>query len=118
MRSRVMPGSSPTMERRLCVRRLNSVDLPTLGRPTMATRGSPSEPGLLGTTDLRYVGKLRLHNGLPTPRKPRPQNQALFHSKLSACQSLSSKNPDGLICLSCTLRNIQFEEASNAQIRH
>ena len=39
MRSRVMPGSSPTMERRECVSRLNSVDLPTLGRPTMAKMG-------------------------------------------------------------------------------
>src|SRR6266404_5027161 len=34
-----MPGSSPTMARRDPVRWLNSVDLPTLGRPTMATSG-------------------------------------------------------------------------------
>src|ERR1700752_3173454 len=39
-----MPGSSPTMERRLLVNRLNSVDLPTLGRATMATTGSGSGP--------------------------------------------------------------------------
>lgn len=39
MRSRVMPGSSPTMERRDRVSRLKSVDLPTLGRPTMARVG-------------------------------------------------------------------------------
>ena len=39
MRSRVMPGSSPTMERREPVRRLKRVDLPTLGRPQMAMRG-------------------------------------------------------------------------------
>src|ERR1700728_408130 len=39
MRSRVMPGSSPTIERRELVRRLKRVDLPTLGRPTMATTG-------------------------------------------------------------------------------
>ena len=38
-RSRVMPGSSPTMARRDPTSRLNSVDLPTLGRPTMAMRG-------------------------------------------------------------------------------
>jgi hypothetical protein len=38
-RSRVMPGSSPTMARREPTRRLNRVDLPTLGRPTMAIRG-------------------------------------------------------------------------------
>src|SRR5258708_35017035 len=35
MRSRVMPGSLVTMERRVPVRRLKSVDLPTLGRPTI-----------------------------------------------------------------------------------
>src|ERR1039458_4426106 len=64
MRSRVMPGSSPTMERRLCVSRLNRVDLPTLGRPTMATSGSASAPAFLGTTDLRYVGKTCLQSGL------------------------------------------------------
>src|SRR6516225_1903486 len=35
-RSRVMPGSSPTMARRDPTSRLNRVDFPTLGRPTMA----------------------------------------------------------------------------------
>src|SRR5262249_29585315 len=40
MRSRVMPGSSVTMERRAPTMRLRRVDLPTLGRPTMAIRGS------------------------------------------------------------------------------
>src|SRR5580693_3164964 len=45
MRSRVIPGSSPTIERRDSVSRLNSVDLPTLGRPTMAKTGAPSAVG-------------------------------------------------------------------------
>src|ERR1700689_411305 len=40
MRSRVMPGSLVTMERRVPVRRLNSVDVPTLGRPTITMEGS------------------------------------------------------------------------------
>ena len=40
MRSRVMPGSSVTIERRVPVRRLKSVDLPTLGRPTITIDGS------------------------------------------------------------------------------
>src|ERR1700675_2158424 len=40
MRSRVMPGSFVTIERRVPVRRLNKVDLPTLGRPTMTMDGS------------------------------------------------------------------------------
>src|SRR5208282_2889885 len=60
MRSRVMPGSSPTMERRLPVRRLKSVLLPTLGRPTIATRGNCAAAARAGTTDLRYVGKSSL----------------------------------------------------------
>ncbi len=38
-RSRVTPGVSSTMDSRLPTRRLKSIDLPTLGRPTMATRG-------------------------------------------------------------------------------
>src|SRR5437016_2500709 len=37
-----MPGSSPTIARREPTRRLNSVDLPTLGRPTMARVGMPA----------------------------------------------------------------------------
>ena len=36
-RSRVTPGRSSTSARRRPTRRLNRVDLPTLGRPTMAT---------------------------------------------------------------------------------
>src|SRR2546425_12357288 len=40
MRSRVIPGSSVTMERRVPVRRLNNLDLPTLGRPAMAVNGN------------------------------------------------------------------------------
>src|SRR5438132_3588045 len=39
MRSRVTPGMSWTMACRFPTRRLKRVDLPTLGRPTMATVG-------------------------------------------------------------------------------
>src|SRR5437870_12462642 len=39
MRSRVTPGVSRTSAFRLPISRLKSVDLPTLGRPTMATTG-------------------------------------------------------------------------------
>ena len=42
MRSRVIPGWSPTIDLRSPVKRLNSVDLPTLGRPTTATNGRAS----------------------------------------------------------------------------
>src|SRR6267154_2167298 len=37
-----MPGSLVTMARRVPVKRLKSVDLPTLGRPTMTSDGSRS----------------------------------------------------------------------------
>src|SRR5437868_13656394 len=47
MRSRVMPGSSPTIERREPTRRLNKVDLPTFGRPTIASVGSAPDFRLL-----------------------------------------------------------------------
>src|ERR1017187_9879320 len=40
MRSRVIPGSLVTIDRRVPVRRLKIVDLPTLGRPTITTDGS------------------------------------------------------------------------------
>src|SRR5262245_24484091 len=43
MRSRVIPGSSVTMERRCPISRLNSVDLPTFGRPKMAMSGSEAD---------------------------------------------------------------------------
>src|SRR5947207_6292272 len=38
-----MPGSSPTMARRDPISRLNRVDLPTFGRPTMAMVGSAAD---------------------------------------------------------------------------
>src|SRR5262245_13844521 len=40
MRSRVTPGVSRTIAFRLPIRRLKRVDLPTFGRPTIATTGS------------------------------------------------------------------------------
>src|SRR5689334_9004075 len=42
MRSRVMPGSSVTMDRRCPIKRLNNVDFPTLGRPMIAMSGADS----------------------------------------------------------------------------
>jgi hypothetical protein len=40
MRSRVIPGSLVTIDRRVPVKRLKSVDLPTLGRPKITSDGS------------------------------------------------------------------------------
>src|SRR5579859_8177089 len=106
MRSRVIPGSSPTIDRRLFVNRLNSVDLPTLGRPTMATSGSASAPGRAGITDLRYVGKAfsKQKTALPVYRSAdlQPSLDRILHLGLTHAlfQSIrrpkdSAKNPDG-----------------------
>src|SRR6266446_7999460 len=64
MRSRVMPGSLVTMARRVPVKRLKSVDLPTLGRPTMTRDGSrPAisfRPGTqIGTAACRAIFQCR-----------------------------------------------------------
>src|SRR6185437_10105052 len=40
MRSRVIPGSLVTIDRRVPVKRLKSVDFPTFGRPTITMEGS------------------------------------------------------------------------------
>src|SRR5215467_7831183 len=42
MRSRVIPGSSVTIDRRCPINRLNSEDLPTFGRPIIAISGRES----------------------------------------------------------------------------
>jgi hypothetical protein len=44
-----MPGSSVTIDRRWPMIRLNSVDLPTLGRPTMAIKGDCDAMASLGS---------------------------------------------------------------------
>ncbi len=49
MRSRVMPGSSVTIERRVPVNRLNSVDFPTFGRPAITTDASFEDEGVVLT---------------------------------------------------------------------
>src|ERR1700691_1711993 len=79
MRSRVIPGSSPTIDRRLAVNRLNSVLLPTLGRPTIATSGSFAAPVFTGTTDLRYVGK-------GTPAAKQSKTRRLFSVLSGSCR--------------------------------
>ena len=54
MLSRVVPGRSWTTERSSPMIRLNSVDLPTLGRPTMATEGA--DLARFATSSLRRAG--------------------------------------------------------------
>jgi hypothetical protein len=57
--SRVVPGMSCTTERSSPTSRLNSVDLPTFGRPTIATEKMPSSLGRrrrAGTSSARSSG--------------------------------------------------------------
>src|SRR3989442_1323652 len=63
-RSRVVPGSSSTMATRSPTRRLKSVDLPTFGRPTMATRPRLTELSVGGEflSALLHFEK-RVHRG-------------------------------------------------------
>src|SRR5579863_2932088 len=55
MRSLVIPGSSVTIERRVPVKRLNNVDLPTLGRPTITKDGSFFSSGIRVLAVLLYA---------------------------------------------------------------
>src|SRR5512136_102230 len=55
--SRVMPGSEWTRDLRRPRMRLKRVDLPTLGKPTMTTRGSFVTAGPGSSRDERVVGK-------------------------------------------------------------
>src|SRR5882762_1255760 len=57
MRSRVMPGSLVTMARRVPVKRLKSVDLPTLGRPTITSDGRSSGIGLCAGRPMGAVAR-------------------------------------------------------------
>src|SRR5690348_4737311 len=56
-----MPGSSPTMARREPTMRLKSVDLPTLGRPTMATVAMPAAVVARVLVEL-YVGWVKMNS--------------------------------------------------------
>src|SRR5260370_25256057 len=58
MRSRVMPGSLVTMERRVPVKRLKSVDLPTLGRPTMTRVGRRAVMNLMRGAILHCIASV------------------------------------------------------------
>ena len=65
LRSRVTPGSGATRARRERVRRLKSVDLPVLGRPTSATTGSCCSASARGSgaSMLRCGGPGRTRGG-------------------------------------------------------
>src|SRR6266487_1343312 len=64
-----MPGSSPTIARRDPTSRLNSVDLPTFGRPTIAMRGDFSIPSY----------STKLWSATRSDGQPRPSPHGLCH---------------------------------------
>ena len=55
MRSRVTPGVSSTIASRRPKKRLINVDLPTLGRPKIATIGKPSKLRFLRSSQMRSM---------------------------------------------------------------
>ena len=69
IRSRVTPGRSWVMARLLRISRLNSVDLPTLGRPSKAILGSMRLPHQKISGDARNGGQEQLRG------RNRPQTQ-------------------------------------------
>jgi hypothetical protein len=66
-----MPGSFPTIDRREWVRRLKRLDLPTLGRPTIAMRGALAGSGL-GVRRSRSAGSPSSEAGNSGPRNSGP----------------------------------------------
>src|SRR4051812_738006 len=90
--SRVVPGTSCTTERSSPMRRLNSGDLPTFGRPTMATAGTSGSVG--ADVSSTFSGSRRRSttasrrspvprpcsaltgNGSPSPRRANPHASA------------------------------------------
>ena len=61
LRSRVTPGAASTTASRVCVRRLMSVDLPTLGKPTTAT--VPSRVLVVGSSGASSPRPARARGG-------------------------------------------------------
>src|SRR6185503_11984822 len=53
-----MPGSSPTMARRLSVSLLNRVDLPTFGRPSMTTVGARTTSTWVTVADVESISPI------------------------------------------------------------
>ena len=68
--SRVVPGMSCTIERSSPTRRLNSVDLPTFGRPTIAIEKMPSS--VRSSTAPRGSGGQRVDEGVEQVAAPPP----------------------------------------------
>src|SRR5581483_12328629 len=77
MRSRVMPGSSPTMARLSPVMRLKRVDFPTLGRPTITTVGRAAD--------------MHPHD---TARRATLRRLLLYRDTDHASATLKSRHPD------------------------
>ena len=68
MLSRVVPGRSWTTDRSSPISRLKRVDLPTLGRPTMATAGVPSSSDSAGSAGSSGKRATTVSKRSPVPR--------------------------------------------------
>src|SRR5712692_1432290 len=85
MRSRVMPGSLVTMERRVPVKRLKSVDLPTLGRPTMTRVGRRAVMNLMRGAILHCIASVP---------EPEDTKESSFQFSVLNCESKKKRRMD------------------------
>ena len=87
-----MPGSSPTMARREPTSRLNSVDLPTLGRPTMAS--GPASVGVAAIVRIGCVRYLRLRAAIGTRARSAASGRNVYYRDSRASRRVfSASNP-------------------------
>ena len=88
-----MPGSSPTMARREPTKRLKSVDLPTLGRPTMARSGAESRRSASGRarTPAAPSDDLRLDLG----KRTASVSSQVLPSKVAAANGAAGRTGEG-----------------------
>ena len=88
-RSRVRPANASTIARRVPVRRLNSVDFPTFGRPTIATTPTAGAIGSPSSRRRRRVAPAGLicprRGRARCPSRPARTGRPLLRARMRSC---------------------------------
>src|SRR5215203_843828 len=95
--SRVVPGIAVTIERRVPVKRLNSVDLPTFGRPTNTTEGSGLGMKVRAAVESLCRGHVMLTESFRKPKQELSRLLLMLRSKASGASAegpIESRAPD------------------------